>query len=72
MALLVQYKCEQTIPAYINLNTSIYQAYKDEGNISMQDINTSEREQSQTREICFEVRALLLYIPAFTLEGFPL
>ena len=24
-----------------------------------------DREQSQTREICFEVRAPLLYVPAF-------
>jgi len=32
----------------------------------MQDINKEiEREQSQTQGICFEVRAHLLYIPAF-------
>ena len=33
----------------------------------MQDINKRqrEREQSQTQGICFEVRAHLLYIPAF-------
>ena len=39
----------------------------------MQDINKKEieREQSQTREICFEVRAHLLYVPAFnTMKDF--
>ena len=38
--------------------------HKEVSNIIMQDINTSEREQSQTRENCFEVRASLLYVPA--------
>ena len=75
MALLVEYKCEQTIPKDITIQHKIYQAYKDESNISMQDIKTSERqrerEQSQTREICFEVRAPLLYVPAFnTMKDF--
>jgi len=40
-----------------------------------QDINTRERErdeQSQTREICFEVRAHLLYVSAFNIKRFPL
>ena len=37
MALLVEYKCEQTIQAYNNKH-KIYQAYKEKNNISMQDI----------------------------------
>ena len=58
---------------YINKAHKVYLAYKDEHNLSMQDIKTErESEQSQTQGICFEVRAHLLYIPAFTLEGFPL
>jgi len=43
MALLVEYKCEQTIPKYITIKHNENQAYKDESNMSMQDINTSER-----------------------------
>ena len=43
MALLVEYKCEQTIPKHITIRHKIYQAYKDKGNISMQDIKISER-----------------------------
>jgi len=43
MALLVEYECEQTIQVYINLSTSIYQAYKEISNVSIQDINTSDR-----------------------------
>ena len=43
MALLVEYKYEQTIPKHKTIEYKIYQAYKDKGNISMQDINTSER-----------------------------
>ena len=75
MALLVEYKCEQTIPKHITIQHKMYQAYTDESNISMQDINTREREiereQSQTLEICFEVRAPLLYVPAFnTMKDF--
>jgi len=30
-------------PANVNLSTSIYQAYKNKSNVSIQDINTSER-----------------------------
>ena len=69
MALLVEYKCEQTIQAYNNL-AQVYQAYKEINNISMPNINTSESErdeQSQTRENYFEVRAPLLYVPAFNI-----
>ena len=49
------------------MSTQVYQAYKYESNKGMQDINKRqrEREQSQTQGICFEVRAHLLYIPAF-------
>ena len=45
------------------------QAYKDKDNMHKQDINKweTEREQSQTREICFEVRAPLLYVLAFNI-----
>ena len=43
MALLVEYKCEQTIPKHITIEYKIYQAYKDIGNVCMKDINTSER-----------------------------
>ena len=57
-----------------NNKTQVYQAYKNESNISMQDINKSERErdeQSQTRENYFEIRAPLLYVPAFnTMKDF--
>ena len=48
MALLVEYKCEQTIPKHITIQHKIYQAHKDESNISMQDINTSERQRAIT------------------------
>ena len=47
------------------LSTQVYHAYKDEHNLSMQVINKRESEQSQIQGICFEVRAPLLYIPAF-------
>ena len=43
MALLVEYKCEQTIPKHISIRHTIYNAYEDKSKISMQDINTSER-----------------------------
>ena len=43
MALLIEYKCEQSNPKHITIKHKIYQAYKDESNVSMQDINTSER-----------------------------
>ena len=43
MTLLVEYKCEQTIPKHITIKHKIYQAYKEISNVSMQDINTSER-----------------------------
>ena len=43
MALLVEYKCEQTVPKHIIIKHKRYQAYKNKGNVSMQDINTSER-----------------------------
>ena len=43
MALLVEYKCEQTIPKHITILARVYQASKDNGNVSMQDIKTSER-----------------------------
>jgi len=43
LALLVEYKCDQTILSIYQFKHNIYQAYKDKGNESMQDINTSER-----------------------------
>ena len=43
MALLVEYKCEQIIPKHITIKNTIYQVYKEISNVSMQDINTSER-----------------------------
>ena len=45
MALLVEYKCEQTISSIYQLSTSI-SAYKEINNISTQDISTSERERA--------------------------
>ena len=72
MALWLNISVSKQSQADIN-QTQVYQAYKDIGSVSMQDINTSERqrEQSQTREICFEVRAPLLYIPTFnTMKDF--
>jgi len=72
MTLLVKYKCEHANkPKHVyQLSTREYQAYRDVSNKSKQDINTSELrerdEQSQIRENCFEVRAHLVYVPAFT------
>jgi len=43
LALLVEYKYDQTIPSIYQFKHKIYQAYKDKGNVSMHDINTSER-----------------------------
>jgi len=73
MALLDEYKGEQTNNPSMNVKHKIYQAYKDEHNKNMQDVkHKCERDkQSQTREICFEVRAHLLYIFAFnTMKDF--
>ena len=72
MALLVEYKCEQTIPKHITIKYTI-KHIRDMSNKHKQDIKTNERqrEQSQTPEICFEVRAPLLYVPAFnTMKDF--
>jgi len=76
MALFAEYKFEQTNNPgiYINLAQGNFKHVKDTNYNSMQDINTSEREkdeQSQTRENCFEIRAHLLYVPAFnTIKDF--
>ena len=75
MALLVEYKCEQTHNPSIYINrVQIYLAYKEINNISMQDIKIQVREkdeQSQTQENYFVVRAHLLYVPAFnTMKNF--
>jgi len=43
MALLVEYKCEQIIPNIYQFEHKYISSNKDESNISMQDINTSER-----------------------------
>jgi len=43
MALLVEYKCEKTIPSMYQFKHKIYQAYKWTSNVSMQDINISWR-----------------------------
>ena len=40
MTLLVEYKCEQ----------KIYQAYKDESNVSMQDMYTQVRDRESNRK----------------------
>ena len=68
MTLLVEYKCEQTIPSKYQLSTRNIKQVKYINNKHMQDIKISERErdeQSQTWEICFEVRVHLLYVPVF-------
>ena len=49
MALLVEYKCEQTIK-HITIKYKIYQAYKEISNVNMQDINTSERSRESNRK----------------------
>ena len=43
MALLVEYKFVQTIPKHITILAQVYQVSKANSNVSMQDINTSER-----------------------------
>ena len=76
MALLVEYKCEQTIPSIYQLSIRNIKQVKYINNKQMQDIKTCERErekdeQSQTREICFEIRAHLLYVLVFnTMKDF--
>ena len=56
MALLIEYKCEQTIPNIYQLSTRNIKQVIDINNKRMQNINTSERDkQSQTREIYFKV-----------------
>jgi len=49
------------------MSTKNIKHIKTKHNKSMQDINKRDREkeQSQTQGTCFEVRAPLLYIPAF-------
>ena len=61
--------------AYVNLSTSIYQAYIDKGNISMQDIKTSERQRQSNRNTgelfrCLSTLALCPHLQYY--EGFPL
>ena len=75
MALLVEYKCEQTNnpSLYINLEQGNIKQIRDMNNKHMQDIKHKWEiyKQSQTREICFKVRAHLLYVPAFnTMKDF--
>ena len=74
MALLVEYKCEQIIPSIYQLSTRNIKQVKVTNNKHMQDVKPSVRErekQSQTRRICFEVRAHLLYVSAFnTMKDF--
>ena len=73
MTLLVEYKCEQTIPSIYQFKHKIYQAYKDKSNVSMQDINTRDREQSETREDLFRGSSTLALRPRFQhYERFPL
>ena len=51
MALLVKYKCEQTIPKHITIKHKYkYQAYEDKDNKSMQDINKSKRQRVSNRK----------------------
>ena len=64
---------KQTTQAYISIEAQgNIKHVKDTNNNSMQDINTNESElQSQTWENYFEVRAHLLYVPAFnTMKDF--
>jgi len=49
MALLVKYKCEQTIPSIYQLSTRNIKQVIDINNKHMQDINTSEREMSNRK-----------------------
>ena len=35
--------------------------------LALKQVGDREKEQSQTREICFKLRAHLLYIPAFNI-----
>ena len=49
MALLVKYKCEQTIPSIYQLSTKSITHVKDINNKHMQDIKTSEREMSDRK-----------------------
>ena len=50
MALLVEYKCEQTNNPSIYTNLAqMYLAYKEMNNISMQDIKTQVREMSNRK-----------------------
>ena len=70
MALLVECKCELTIPSIYQFKHKYIKQVMNMNNKSMEDINTSEREQSQAREICL-VRTPLLYVSAFnTMKDF--
>jgi len=74
MTLLVEYKCEQTIPNIYQLSTRKYQACNRYEQYEHARCKTQVRErdeQSQTQENCFEVRAHLLYVLAFnTMKDF--
>ena len=48
MVLLVEYKCEQTIPSIYQLSTRNIKQVKDINNKHMQDIKTSEREREMS------------------------
>ena len=76
MALLVEYKCDQTILSIYQFKNKIYQAYKYKGNVSMQDINTSEREREKeianTKDLFRGSSTLALRPRLQHYEGFPL
>ena len=75
MALLVEYKYEQTILKHASMQAQVYQASKNISIASKQDINTSERQRERNRK---HERFILRFehtcstSPPSTLEGFPL
>ena len=72
MALLVEYKCDQTIPSIYQL----YQAFKDKDNVIMQDIIISERQRERaianTGDLYRSSSTLALRPRLQHYEGFPL
>ena len=75
LSLLSTSVSKQTTQACISIKHKLYQAYKDERNKNTQDIKTQVRgrdKQSQTQEICFEVRATTLRPRLQHYEGFSL
>ena len=67
MTLLVEYKYEQANPSIYSIKHKYIKYVIYMNNKSMHDIKHKweRNEQSQARENCFEIRAPLLYVPAF-------